>query len=165
MSWNHTRLETTSTQQIIRSIKSVLTTACSRSLVKQFLENEFLKVHVRHKNTVCLTQLFYFLQVLSRLKYLCINNYNDKYYNFRCIQEQPTDGQLWYTICGTPYENKVEHIVVISSLSVLCMTWCLTLMRSGSWPATKEHRKKPHLKENWLTRHFNPWYIFRYSRA
>lgn len=46
------------------------------------------------------------LKTLSKRKYLCITDYDEKYYDFHCLpgEKAPSDGSYWYTICGTDFE-------------------------------------------------------------
>lgn len=44
------------------------------------------------------------LKTLSRNKYLCVDDYDEKYYDFHCVPSIPKAGSIWYTICGTPFE-------------------------------------------------------------
>lgn len=45
-------------------------------------------------------------QTLSKRKYLCVDDYDEKYYDFHCLPnaKPPADGSYWYTICGTDFE-------------------------------------------------------------
>lgn len=45
-------------------------------------------------------------QTLERKKYLCVDDYDEKYYDFHCLPngEAPKEGSIWYTVCGTPFE-------------------------------------------------------------
>lgn len=45
-------------------------------------------------------------KTLEKRKYLCASDYDEKYFDFHCLPEErlPTDGSVWYTICGTPFE-------------------------------------------------------------
>lgn len=57
------------------------------------------------------------LLTLSKRKYLCVDDYDEKYYDFHCLPDgkPPSAGSRWYTICGTPheYESEMLHIVCI----------------------------------------------------
>lgn len=46
------------------------------------------------------------VQTLQRNKYLCVDNYDEPYYDFHCLPNGrvPPDGSIWYTVCGTPFE-------------------------------------------------------------
>lgn len=46
------------------------------------------------------------LKTLQRGKYLCVDNYDEKYYDFHCLPNGivPKEGSVWYTVCGTPFE-------------------------------------------------------------
>ncbi|XP_022118415.2 uncharacterized protein LOC110995516 [Pieris rapae] len=61
-----------------------------------------------------------FGQTLYKNKYLCASNYDEKYYDFRCVGGKiPPNGSKWYTICGTPFENRAEYITVISAILIV----------------------------------------------
>ncbi|CAK1555023.1 unnamed protein product [Leptosia nina] len=61
-----------------------------------------------------------FGQTLYKNKYLCANNYDEKYYDFHCVRNQlPTHGAKWYTVCGTPFENRAEYITVILTILIV----------------------------------------------
>lgn len=53
------------------------------------------------------------LKTLEKRKYLCVTDYDEKYYDFHCLPngKLPDDGSIWYTICGTPFEyvNQFHH--------------------------------------------------------
>lgn len=44
------------------------------------------------------------LKDLQKKAFLCATDYDEKYYDFKCMKETPPAGSSWYTICGTPYE-------------------------------------------------------------
>lgn len=52
-----------------------------------------------------ITNPFFALQTLERKKYLCVDDYDEKYYDFHCLPDGkvPQEGSIWYTVCGTPY--------------------------------------------------------------
>ncbi|CAH1115828.1 unnamed protein product [Psylliodes chrysocephalus] len=51
---------------------------------------------------------------LRKRKYLCPTDYDEKYFDFSCLNKVPSDGSIWYTTCGVKFENRVEYIAVIS---------------------------------------------------
>lgn len=57
-----------------------------------------------------------FGQKLYKQKYLCPENYDESYFDFHCVDEIPPNGSTWYQICGTPFENRVEYVVVLSTI-------------------------------------------------
>lgn len=59
------------------------------------------------------------LKTLQKRKYLCVTDYDEKYYDFHCLPDQkpPSNNSVWYTICGTDYENKAELLTVLSLIS------------------------------------------------
>ena len=60
-------------------------------------------------------------QNLPRRKYLCVTDYDEKYFDFHCTPTGKPPGHYydWYTICGTPFENRVEYISVIAAVGFL----------------------------------------------
>ncbi|XP_055688151.1 uncharacterized protein LOC129792806 [Lutzomyia longipalpis] len=59
------------------------------------------------------------LKTLTKKQFLCATNYDEKYYDFHCLpgKKVPKDGSVWYTVCGTPFENRVEYILVLSLIA------------------------------------------------
>lgn len=62
-----------------------------------------------------------FFKTLQRNKYLCVDNYDEKYYDFHCLPnaQPPSEGSTWYTVCGTPFENRAEYITIISLITFI----------------------------------------------
>lgn len=46
------------------------------------------------------------IQTLTKRKYLCVDDYDEKYYDFHCLPDgkPPSEGSYWYTVCGTDFE-------------------------------------------------------------
>lgn len=44
------------------------------------------------------------LKDLQKRAFLCPTDYDEKYFDFKCLKEMPTSGSRWYTVCGTPYK-------------------------------------------------------------
>lgn len=87
------------------------------------------------------TVLTPFGHTLSKRKYLCLEDYDEPYFDFHCTDDQPSKGDHWYTICGTPYENHVEYIVIICTVCFLGLVWYWQMLRnSGYLPGTKSHQ-------------------------
>jgi hypothetical protein len=59
------------------------------------------------------------LKVLKKRKYLCLEDYDEDYFDFHCVNKQPSTNATWYTICGTPFKNRVEYIAMISAICFL----------------------------------------------
>ncbi|XP_050312233.1 uncharacterized protein LOC126747554 [Anthonomus grandis grandis] len=59
--------------------------------------------------------------VLQKRKYLCLTDYDEKYFDFHCLPngKPPSQFAQWYTSCGTPFENRAEYIAVISIITFL----------------------------------------------
>lgn len=85
---------------------------------------------------------FFCLQILSKKKYLCLDGYDEGYFDFSCVEEKPGAGMDWYTVCGTPYPNHVEYICVVTAFSIggFCFYW-QALSRSGTLPPTGAGKK------------------------
>jgi hypothetical protein len=76
-------------------------------------------------------------QVVSRQTYLCTSNFDEPYFDFHCLREGkvPADGLSWYEICGTPFTNHCEHVLVVSALCVFGFWVYLQLLaHSGQQP-------------------------------
>lgn len=84
-------------------------------------------------------------QVLNKTKYLCMDTFFEDYFDFKCVKKLPESGKEWYTICGTPFPNHMEYIVVVSSFCVVGLYWYWQLLlRSGPLPKSRSARK--HIK-------------------
>nr|AEE62913.1 unknown [Dendroctonus ponderosae] len=59
--------------------------------------------------------------ILQKRKYLCLSDYDETYFDWHCLpkQQHPTNKALWYTSCGTPFENRTEYIAVVSLICLL----------------------------------------------
>lgn len=57
--------------------------------------------------------------MLQKRKYLCVEDYDEKYFDFNCVKKVPSSGSVWYTACGAPLQNPVEIIAVVSTLCLL----------------------------------------------
>ena len=70
------------------------------------------------KTTNPTKSFFFLLQTLQKRKYLSVIDYDEKYFDFHCLPggEEPKDYVDWYTICGTPFENHVEYIMVVGGI-------------------------------------------------
>lgn len=44
------------------------------------------------------------LKDLEKRAFLCLDDYDERYFDFHCLPKTPPAGSSWYTICGTPYE-------------------------------------------------------------
>uniref|UniRef100_A0AC35F6I6 Uncharacterized protein n=1 Tax=Panagrolaimus sp. PS1159 TaxID=55785 RepID=A0AC35F6I6_9BILA len=98
--------------------------------------------------------------VLYKNKYLCIDNYDEKYFDFHClpanakIRYEPGDDPLeWYAICGTPFENRAEYIFIIWTICILFGSifyqWAA---RSGATPIVYQfvYRNPRPVKSSWF---------------
>lgn len=59
---------------------------------------------------------------MEKRKYLCLEDYDEKYFDFKCVQKVPSNGSIWYTACGVALQNKVELVAVVSTLCLLGIT-------------------------------------------
>ncbi|XP_055611366.1 uncharacterized protein LOC129757973 [Uranotaenia lowii] len=57
------------------------------------------------------------LKTLEKRTFLCLSDYDEKYFDFHCLPRLPKEGSYWYTICGTPFENRAEYVLVLSLIS------------------------------------------------
>merc|ERR1711963_169070 len=86
-----------------------------------------------------------FGHVLKKNKYLCLENYDEGYFDFNCVKKMPAPRSEWYTVCGTSWGNHSEYKVVVTAFCALGLFWFWQLFyRSGSQPRTKSHRGKQH---------------------
>ena len=85
-------------------------------------------------------------QVLKKTKYLCVDGFYEDYFDFSCLGKKPASGKEWYTVCGTPFPNHMEYIVVVTAFCALGIFWYWQLLlRSGELPKSRSPRK--HLKK------------------
>ncbi|XP_071530147.1 uncharacterized protein [Panulirus ornatus] len=85
--------------------------------------------------------------VLERRSYLCVSDYDEKYYDFHCLPDGQavSDGVDWYTICGTPFPNQAEYISVMALVCfVAAIVFYNLLFRSAS---TLVYKEKAEVKE------------------
>ena len=77
-------------------------------------------------------------QALSRSKHFCVSDHDETYFDFSCVGDKaPSVGTSDYTICGTPYHNKAEYVVIVSAACVLGFaTLFQCLCNSGPPPLT-----------------------------
>lgn len=61
-------------------------------------------VYMNHENNMIFSKSL--VKTLSKRKYLCVSDYDEKYYDFHCLpgSKVPSQGSYWYTICGTDHE-------------------------------------------------------------
>ncbi|CAG4929378.1 unnamed protein product [Parnassius apollo] len=61
-----------------------------------------------------------FGQTLYKRTYLCPDDYNEAYFDFSCVGgKKPENGATWYLICGTPFANRAEYIIIISTIIIV----------------------------------------------
>lgn len=83
-------------------------------------------------------------KVLSRKTFLCTSDYDEGYYDFHCLRggKPPADGLEWYTICGTPFPNALEYLIVVSAFSLFGLfVYVQMLGFSGKQPKSKASRQ------------------------
>ncbi|XP_045784425.1 uncharacterized protein LOC123880364 isoform X2 [Maniola jurtina] len=59
-----------------------------------------------------------FGKTLYKRKYFCPHDYDEGYFDFHC-GNKPVNGDVWYTICGTPFHNRAEYIAVLTSILIV----------------------------------------------
>ncbi|XP_076065535.1 uncharacterized protein LOC143039413 [Oratosquilla oratoria] len=57
---------------------------------------------------------------LRKRKYLCLEDYDEPYFDFHCQPGGmlPSEGVQWYTICGTPFTNQAEYISIMATICI-----------------------------------------------
>ncbi len=55
---------------------------------------------------------------LTRDRYLCLTDYEEDF-DFSCAEAPPEHGDSWYTICGTPHENRALFTAGIGGIGVV----------------------------------------------
>ena len=97
------------------------------------------------------------MQVLSKKTFLCPTDYSEGYYDWHCLPKgkPPKDGLDWYTVCGTPFGNHTEYIVVVCAFCFLGLfVFFQMLARSGKLPSGRPLPEvKPAVKSNKQKRH------------
>lgn len=69
---------------------------------------------------------------LPKKPFLCLTNYSEPYFDFRCLKSLPPPDSAHYTVCGTPYDNQWEHALVVLSVCLLGLSvYYQILARSG----------------------------------
>uniref|UniRef100_A0A7E5A239 Transmembrane protein n=2 Tax=Panagrellus redivivus TaxID=6233 RepID=A0A7E5A239_PANRE len=85
--------------------------------------------------------------VLEKRKYLCMDDYDEKYFDFHCLPkdarlryENGSEPLLWYAICGTEFDNRAEYIFIIWTICILfsCIFYQWAA-RSGPTPTVFEY--------------------------
>ena len=69
--------------------------------------------------------------IYTKQKYIDPLNFDEKYFDFRCTElggmKGPPNvtahpeliGEQWYAVCGTPFQNHAEYIVVVWTFCVI----------------------------------------------
>ncbi|XP_043461639.1 uncharacterized protein LOC122498122 [Leptopilina heterotoma] len=63
-----------------------------------------------------------FGQTLYKRKYLCVTDYDESYFGWSCLPDgKPPVGKIgeYYTICGTPFDNRVEYITLMLTITII----------------------------------------------
>ncbi|VVC29433.1 Hypothetical protein CINCED_3A016150 [Cinara cedri] len=58
---------------------------------------------------------------LKKRKYLCIEDYNEDF-DFHCVKDIPQHYSKIYTICGTPFNNRIEYVTLIITIIIIAFT-------------------------------------------
>ncbi|CAG9858321.1 unnamed protein product [Phyllotreta striolata] len=59
---------------------------------------------------------------LRKRKYLCSTDYDEKYFDFSCLKRVPSEGSIWYSICGVKFENRAEYVVIIGLIAFVAIS-------------------------------------------
>ena len=63
-----------------------------------------------------------FGQTLYKRKYLCVTDNDESYLGWSCLPTgKPPVGKIveYYTICGTPFENRLEYIILMLIITIV----------------------------------------------
>ncbi len=73
------------------------------------------------------------LQVFSKRTYLCAQEYDEGYMDWHCLPggQVPKNGSEWYTVCGMPFENHIEYIIVVTSFALFGFFMYMQMLRSS----------------------------------
>lgn len=83
------------------------------------------------------------MQVLEKRRYLCLSDYDETYFDFHCLPKVPAHNTSWYTICGTPFENRAEYIAVIGAICFLAFNVFRNIhFHAGNEVETKSSEQK-----------------------
>ena len=75
----------------------------------------------------------YTVQALPKKHYLCAADYNEPYFDFHCLSRgAPPDGSTVYKICGTPYPNWAEYVVIIIASSLFGLAVFHQVLTAGT---------------------------------
>ena len=98
--------------------------------------------------------------VYTKQKYLDPLNYDEGYFDFRCTEINGVKGPpnvtahpeliglQWYTICGTPFENRAEYIVVVWSFCAIAIfSFYNAFARSSDAKKAVQHSKNAGKKQ------------------
>lgn len=60
-------------------------------------------------------------QTLRKRKYLCATDYDEGYFDWSCLPngKPPSNGSMWYTICGIPLKNRAEYISLTTTFMLV----------------------------------------------
>lgn len=65
-----------------------------------------------------------FGQTLFKRKYLCVTDYDESYFGWSCLPDGKVPvGKIgeYYTICGTPFENRAEYITLMLTITIIAV--------------------------------------------
>ncbi|XP_041987294.1 uncharacterized protein LOC121739046 [Aricia agestis] len=84
-----------------------------------------------------------FGQTLYKRKYFCPTDYDEKYFDFKCVGNKlPENGSTWYTICGMPFENRAEYLTVISTILIVAGGVFYAIFKPSHTPTATPVSKK-----------------------
>ena len=78
---------------------------------------------------------------------MCFSNHREAYYDINCSLLKasnrilPSEGDTWYTICGTPYPNKAEYVAVVTGFSLLGLVVFYQLLSTAT-PLPRKLKKQ-----------------------
>ncbi|XP_078574886.1 uncharacterized protein LOC144861065 [Branchiostoma floridae x Branchiostoma japonicum] len=84
-------------------------------------------------------------QVVQKGRYLCVTDYDEGYFDWHCLPggQPPPHGMDWYTMCGTPYANRAEYLVVVGAIATcgIAVYYNLLAMSAGDYESGKNKPK------------------------
>jgi len=84
----------------------------------------------------------------KRRTYLCLEDFDEKYFDFSCVDKPPKMGSEWYTICGTPYPNKAEYVQVIGLICFVAFMFFRAMLFASAPEWNFNNKKKTKSKSN-----------------
>lgn len=81
---------------------------------------------------------------LPKKSFLCASNYSEPVFDWHCLPDSqpPAEMSQWYTVCGTPYPNRQEYILVVCTFCLLGLLVFYEILWKPNANSTKVKHKK-----------------------